>query len=249
MSAKTLHMLTKYGVTEDEITVFVANGKELEDYRKTIGAKYKIVVGIPGMKNIRNFMKEYFKPDQEILYIDDDVAELWECQSVAPGKNGNRLVQLKHFRQFVENAFCELSNRKLKLWGIYPVNNAFFMKYTGEKGYISSDLKYIIGAFYGVKNDRITETRKIDDKEDFERTIAHYLNDGGVVRFNNITMTTNYYKEPGGMQVERTEDRVTKSAIYLATKYPGLCSLNSTKKSGHLELRLRDKRGINEHRK
>jgi hypothetical protein len=66
------------------------------------------------------------------------------------------------------------------------------------------------------------------------------LKDDGVLRFNNVTCRTRCYKEPGGMQVERTKKRIHDSAVYLTKQYPGLCSLNTGKKSGYTEVRLRD---------
>lgn len=44
------------------------------------------------------------------------------------------------------------------------------------------------------------------------------------------------------MQVERTKKRIHDSAVYLTKKYPNLCTLNTGKKSGFTEVRLKDKR-------
>jgi hypothetical protein len=44
------------------------------------------------------------------------------------------------------------------------------------------------------------------------------------------------------MQEERTKNRVDKSATAMVEAYPGLTTLNLTKKSGFAEVRLRDKR-------
>ena len=44
------------------------------------------------------------------------------------------------------------------------------------------------------------------------------------------------------MQVERTKKRIHDSAVYLTKKYPNLCTLNTGKKSGYTEVRLRDRR-------
>ena len=48
------------------------------------------------------------------------------------------------------------------------------------------------------------------------------------------------------MQEERTKNRVTKSAEALHKAFPNLTKLNATKKSGYLELRLRDARAEGE---
>ena len=44
------------------------------------------------------------------------------------------------------------------------------------------------------------------------------------------------------VKINRTKDRIYESALYLAKKYPMLCSMNMKKKSGFAEVRLRDKR-------
>ena len=74
--------------------------------------------------------------------------------------------------------------------------------------YTSTNLVYIIGFMTGVVNNKEAELRTIDDKEDYERSIKYYLKDNGVLRFNNVTCRTQCYKEPGGMQVERTKQRI-----------------------------------------
>ena len=85
----------------------------------------------------------------------------------------------------------------------------------------------------GVINNRNAEIT-IDDKEDYERSIKYYLK--GLLRFNNITCYTKCYKEPGGIEVERTHKRIHDSAVYLTKQYPNLCALNTSKKSDILKL-------------
>ena len=108
--------------------------------------------------------------------------------------------------------------------------------------YTTTKLTYIMGGFTGIVNNKKAEVRSIDDKEDYERSIKYYLKDGGVLRFNNVCVRTRCYTEPGGMQINRTKDRIYESALYLAKKYPMLCRMNMKKKSGFAEVRLRDKR-------
>ena len=53
-----------------------------------------------------------------------------------------------------------------------------------------------------------------------------------------IAPKTKYYDEDGGMQVTRTEKRVTASALTLIKRHPNYCSLNTKKKSNHTEIKL-----------
>ena len=61
-----------------------------------------------------------------------------------------------------------------------------------------------------------------------------------MVRFENISVKSGYYTEKGGMQETRTKDRVLASAKLLVKRYPDLCVLNLTKKSGYAEVKLKD---------
>jgi hypothetical protein len=111
------------------------------------------------------------------------------------------------------------------------------------KDRVTEDLRYIIGSMWGIINPGIDALKvTLDDKEDVQRSIIMYVLDGGVLRFEQYTPVTAYYKEPGGMQEERTKHRVDVSARALVDAYPGLATLNMTKKSGLTEVRLRDKR-------
>ena len=82
----------------------------------------------------------------------------------------------------------------------------------------------------------------MDDKEDFERTIKYYIQDGGLIRYCNISVVSSYYREKGGMQETRTNERILKSAEKLVETYPNLCSLYLGKKNGFAEIKLRDKK-------
>jgi hypothetical protein len=89
-------------------------------------------------------------------------------------------------------------------------------------------------------------TVTIDDKEDYLRSVIMYVLDGGVLRYTNIAPQSAYYKEPGGMQEERTMNRIDASARAMVAAFPDLVKINLTKKSGMPEVRLRDSRPIEE---
>jgi hypothetical protein len=103
---------------------------------------------------------------------------------------------------------------------------------------VSADLRFIVGSLYGCIN-RHDCLVTVDEKEDFQRSILFFLADGAVCRLNHISAKTAYYKEPGGMQVERTEHRIYENAKYLAEAYPDLCSMHIRKSTGYAALRLK----------
>ncbi len=113
-----------------------------------------------------------------------------------------------------------------------------FMKHRVAVG-----LYYCIGSCWGIvtrHDDDLSVT--MDDKEDFERTLQHYVKDGRIVRLDDITVKSKYYTEDGGMQVTRTSERIHESAKILEQRYPHLCSMYIRNTTGHAELRLRDSR-------
>ena len=230
---KTLALLKRKGVPASIIFIFVATAEEKEEYDSVLSpADYNtLIVGVPGMGNIRNFITSYFPLGQKIMNIDDDISDFKE---LVDGK----LVETDMMSAF-QAGFTELENKKLRLFGFYPVANAFFMKRK-----IRYDLRYIVGAVWGIINpglDVLTIT--LDDKEDYERSIIMYLVDNGIVRFEYYCPITKYYKEPGGMQNGgRTTERIDRSARNLVERYPRLASLNMAKKSGKTEVRLKAKK-------
>ena len=231
---KTLAMLYNKGVPASIINVFVASEDEKVIYQDVlIPHTYgKIIVGVPGMRAIRNFITEYFSIGAQIMNIDDDVSdvkELCEDGSITP---------VKYLMPLFTNCFRITNETGHRLFGFYPVSNGFFMNPR-----IACKLNYIIGSMWGIINPGIEKLKvTMDDKEDVQRSIIMYILDGGVLRFEQITPVSAYYKEPGGMQVERTKERIHKSAEAIVNSYTGLAKINLRKKSGYSEVRLRDSR-------
>ena len=238
---KTLATLKEHRIPAERIHVFVATPEEKQRYGATLeaGTYGKLIVAIPGMAAVRNFITGHYPIGQRIVNIDDDIKGFLEFSETARRHE----MPLRNLDGFIRRAFAESQKTGFRLWGIYPVPNGFFMR-AGEP---STDLKYIIGAFWGITNPGIDVLKvTIDDKEDYLRSLIMYVADGGVLRFRDIAPKTAYYKEAGGMQEERTKNRVTKSAEALHRAFPDLTKLNATKKSGFLELRLRDARAESE---
>jgi hypothetical protein len=246
LKKKTMKVLEHYNVPAKLIHIFVANKEEAVLYKQELdaGSYGKIIVGKPGIKEIRNFMANYFPEGKHIVYLDDDISKLWRCVTKGDPteKKDNKLVQLESFDTFVKNAFKMSMKTGFHNWGVYPTDNPYFMKPTMKNNsHISTDLKFLIGFFTGVINNRKSEIRTISDKEDYERSIKYYLNDGGIIRYNNISCNTRCYKEPGGIQTDRKKENSRVNANKLIKLYPDFVSINESRKSGFVEIRLRDK--------
>lgn len=240
----TLNVLQKHNISKNLIYIFVANKIEYNLYTKHIPINMynKIIIGKKGLKHQRNFITKYFEENVNIVNMDDDISNIKELyyktsSNKKSRKNYNyKLKTLNNLDKFIKTAFKLCKKHNLYLWGIYPIPNPFFMNTT-----ISKDLKFIVGPFWGVINRHDSDLyATINEKENVERSIKYYIKDKGTLRFNNVTIETKYYKNPGGMQAENKDrkEEALKSAKYLVKKYPAYAKLHLTKKSGYPEVKL-----------
>lgn len=233
---KTLTTLRTLAVPPEKITIFVADSGEYVRYRNVLeeGTYGKIVMAEPGMGAVRRFIQTHYAEGEHVVSIDDDIAGFYRKV------NDKRYLPLlpAEFQTMVRLGFWSCKQAECRLWGIYPVLNALFMKRRVRVG-----LTYIVGAFWGCINTHDPDLYvTLDDKEDFERTLKFFQKDGAVVRLEAYSLKTAYYTTPGGMQETRTAERIDQSARMLVERYPMLAKLNLAKKSGHTEVRLIDPR-------
>lgn len=243
---KTLKVLRNAKIPKERIYLFVADKNEYQEYKRNVPKEmyHKIVIGVLGLKNQRNFITKYFPEGTNIVNLDDDISEISQLYKIIPplsGKKTNinyRLQKLKHLDYFLQQAFKICKENDAYLWGVNPVYNPYFMNFRTY-----TDLKFMVGTMWGCINRHTPDlTITINEKEDVERTLQYYKKDGIIIRFNYITIKTKYYKTPGGMQSEDKNRRseALDSATYLNNLYPKYTSLYF-KKNGHPELRLKDK--------
>lgn len=223
---KTYTLLKKTNAIEP--IIWLNDNDDIEEYKKYIpNGIYKI--GGTSIKEKRILIQEEYPLETKIVMIDDDIKNI----IVYNKENPKQKRYLVDFNNLVDLAFKEAENQNCSLWGCYPIDNPFFMKSSYR-----TNLCYIIASLCGVINKRIpTETNYA---EDFERSILHYNLDKKVLRLEFIGLSTNYYKEPGGLQETRTEQKNYNDKKYLADKYPTLCDL--VEKNNRAEIRFKRSR-------
>ena len=93
----------------------VATPEEKKLYQEHLDSNtYKeLVIGKPGIQNIRNFMPKYFREGQPIVYMDDDLYHIWECvNNIKPfDKKNNKLIKMKNLDAFIKKAFMVSKKR------------------------------------------------------------------------------------------------------------------------------------------
>jgi hypothetical protein len=269
---KTLKTLKAGGINKNSIYIFVANAIEHKKYEEIVPKDLygKLVVGKLGIANQRIFIKHYFKENQHVVSIDDDVEALFKLTAGTPrqprsktgtarsktgtprsktgtprSKTGTarssaeiqrsaaKLVKITNVDKFFKEAFARLKREKLFIWGIYPVRNPFFMQNT-----VTTGLKFIIGALYGFivrKTPQLEPSVNAEGKEDYEQSILYFKKDGGVLRYNNVTIKTKFLAK-GGLGADRFAMN-KKAAEYLKKTYPDLVTIFN-RKNGMTEVKL-----------
>jgi hypothetical protein len=234
---KTLELLKLHKIDPKRVTIFVADKKEYEIYKRSlIGNPYnKIVVAAPGIIGVRNFMRLYYKEGTPVIFIDDDIKGI----EVLSNDGNEKLVPVENLeRDIIQRGFNTMREHNAYIWGIYAARNPSFMSQN-----ISIGLYYIIASFYGNiirhSDDLIIGTA---DKEDYERSVQHFVKDGRVVRLCFATANTDYYNEKGGLQETRNKATVKAGAEYMLRKYSKYCSdageRTKGKMKGMYEIRL-----------
>lgn len=226
IQTKTLNLLKD--VNPSIIHIFVADDAQAEKYKCKLGTKYKIIVGRKGITQQRNFIMDYFPVGAHIVSMDDDI------ERVVTLSNNGKMVTLDNIYEFIHQAFKDLEDRQLSLFGVYPTPNAFYLK---NHDPITTNLKFIIGGFHGFINRRLYLEPK--EKEDVHFTILNFMKDKGVIRYNHVSYKTKFHAKGGlGLITERFEAN-QEAAEFLSTEYPQYARIK-VRKSGMWEIMLRE---------
>lgn len=232
---KTLKVLESYNIDPSKITVFVADESEYEAYKFSLkDTPYQnIVVGVPTIGAQRNFIERWYPEGTRLMMFDDDVEEVQK--KISEQKLG-RIENLEE--EIIFKGFEECEKVGAKTFGIYAASNAYFMK-----DRIYTKLCYIIASMFGVIVEHADDLARVTNHgEDYEYSIRQYIRNGSVVRLDNYTVKSNYYKEDGGLQTIRTKEYVHASISKIAEMYPDLCTMYIRETTGMAELRLKDMR-------
>jgi len=188
---KTLKTLHSFGYEIKDIDIFVGNDEEYELYKSEY-PEYNIIVGVVGMRQIREFIFNYYDEGTHVLSLDDDIIDI-------KMKNPNEdekscLVKLDNLKEIINKGFEQCVENNTILWGIYPCDNHGFMKNN-----ITTHLAFCVGWMWGCIIDKECLKLNISQYEDYERTIKVFKKYGKVIRLNNICAKTKYNNNIGGM--------------------------------------------------
>jgi hypothetical protein len=213
---KTIQTLQAAGFPKDIIDIFIVQ-EELEHYLLYLTANphYKnLIVGVRGLASQRAFIQDYYPMHQNILFVDDDI----EGFKVLPG--------LPTVPQIFNNMFELLDLHHLQMFGVYPCDNGLFLKKRVVKGSV-----YCVGACFGIKNNKEIQA-EIDEKEDHYNTCFNIQKYGAILRLDALGLKTKYWKNQGGMQVERTPQSIQDASFRISNMFPDILTPPYQKRKG-----------------
>ena len=232
---KSLKVLLNAGYQPTEIDLFVANEEQYHKYKNVVPEGINIIIAVKGLKNVREFIFNYYDEGEHVLSLDDDIESVkyFDIEQ-------DKIVEIVDFKNMVETGFNECQKKGLKLWGLYSVSNKLFMKQFSE---ITYDYKFIIGNFFGFINCKKMNSLNVSNIDDYERSIKSYLLYSGSVRMNRYVCKTNFKKNAGGAQCDPDrQSKIYDDMNLLLKLYPDLLHLRR-RKNGINPL-LKDQRKI-----
>jgi hypothetical protein len=220
----TLKYLASESVDPQIITVFLANEEEKTTYQTVLvpGSYGELVVGVPTISGQRQFIRDFYPEDAEILSIDDDIHKV-------------KMLNPRPLLEVAERMFQMSREELCTLWGIYPVNNLFFCKERVIKG-----RAYVIGCLYGFINKKDCAYPPVCGVEDKWMSIKRVLIDGAVLRYEGCCPDTTYYAKGGISELRAKQDHELNVCRAVCAEFPSETELIK-KKNGHWEVSYKTK--------
>lgn len=210
---KTLFFLNKHNIPTNKIYIFVANFEERDLYINALPVKYhkRIIIGLKGILNQRNYIIDYFKEGEYILSIDDDITDI----SVLQPKN--KKIELFSFLNLIKYSYKLLLENNAYMWGFNRDSNILF-----KKNKITTNFCLILAGCYGFINRKNIKNKIEDDtREDVERSILYFKRDKILICHSNLILETKYFNE-GGILADITKEERLNRADLIVEQYMNL---------------------------
>lgn len=218
----TIDYLSSLGI--DEVYLSVQNKEDAENYQK-YADKVKTIIYREGsnVSDNRNAILDYFPKNACIVQFDDDIKNISTLQ-VIDGKNKlNPILDGKTFKKLFEKMFKVAIRRGGKIFGVYPVSNAFFMKQ------VIRDVALVEGTVIGIVNSNLRFNSNYPLKEDYAFSCEHINRYGSSYRFDFVTANAKHRTKGGCKDFWDTEqENVFKRFI---KQYGKLVKPNPTRKN------------------
>jgi len=222
---RTYALLSRYGLL-DCATLYVQDDDDHTAYS---------VFGLPivraprrGLLDTVNYIQTRHVVGAPIVYMHDDVRQVVEAIP-ATRDHPAKLAPVECLRTTLNNVYAEMDRNRHTLGGFYPAPQ---VRYMMSERKVSDDLRFIHDPITITYNQRLYLTH--DLKQDYERTLKHYLIDGGVTRMNHLTFLTNYNtKDTQGGYGHRDKSKDKEANDAIVQMFPRFVRSTRENKNGY----------------
>ena len=227
----TLDYLHEISIPKNKIFIFVQTPQDHSDYQRYKEKCNIIFKPANGIAQARNNILRYFKGQHNILMLDDDIKYIGKLQN-------NSIVPIRDkdlFEKIIEKCFEKAQSVAAPIWGVYPVNNAFFMQ-------SSISTRVTVNTAVGFTKGKILNFNEtFSAKEDIE-LCARILHEGSsVLRFNFLSVNAKHRTNVGGCYDTWHSTAHKLTVKRLCKMYPDILSQNS-KKPNEVRVIVKDKK-------
>lgn len=209
---------------EEETTVFVQTEEDLEAYSQAFPKVRVLLRPGEGQAAAQEAIRQHYPPGSRVVVLHDDVTRVVRLQD-------GRFRRFEDVRRLFRAVFEVMERYGVTLGGLAPTTNALYEAYTARK--VSLCLRYVYDPlhFELVRPEPLAP--RSTGKQDFERSIEHYLACGGVLRVAGFSVSTR--RQPVGAGLEEDE----RDCRLLMQLYPREISHLQKHRGGYSSLILR----------
>lgn len=205
----TLEYLAKMGVPKERIWIFVQTEEDYAEYQIHADRANIVLMPADGIARARNNVLNHMK-DVNLLMMDDDVKRI----SVLRAGKLVGIEKRSDMAMAFNRCFAQARNLRSMMFGVYPVDNAFFMSDDiSTRVSVNTVMGYARGFPY-----RFDES--FETKEDAEMCGRVLRRGGHVVRFNNIAVNADHRKDKNGYIDAEHQSENLRMVKKLCARYP-----------------------------
>jgi hypothetical protein len=201
------------------VTWYVKDAVDVNDYLAEGALDVRIGGTLCQSRN--KVLEDAFSEGKIAVEISDDLKRLSQLLMVGAKKT----AEIKDIGLVLPEMIKEFKTVPFKLAGVAPTPNPFYFHT------LRSTNLFIIGDFLMVKPTNLRFDENLKLKEDYEYTVQHIKEYGGVYRFNDVFVTFSHYTNAGGVVEYRNEQKEKEAIDYLMKKHPGAFRLNPKRKN------------------
>lgn len=223
----TLDILRAAGVDRDRILV---STQTEEDFATICDRYFQYCIPLyregKCVGDNRNRLMEYCEQEgyDKIIMLDDDIKSI----DIMSGKK-NRPLTSQELEPTFAYCFAQAKRNNAPLWGVYPVNNAFFQRARTLRRSI------LIGTVMGITDNTLRYDETFRIKEDYELCCRVMAQGCNCLRFDVLSANA-AHKSKGGCECDWNKTSRRIYAHLLAERYPELIGLSN--KPGEVKFKL-----------